>query len=221
MKKLGLYFIGIILLVGLILPISAQETKSFEDVLKDYGFQEKMVFNDGNYTSYEVEGIPAYKFTYIMDIEFSQHPLRYFLNLFGLWYQTKTVRVPAIDMTDEGWIQNAHLFIIPKEEFIDELLMEHGIKEKDVTEIKIVDNNGLPGYRIQTNILEPVTLKGEGIYTSILVPAIELGNEFGGGKTQCIDGKLMVIKPKTAGQLGGLWGGSGSSSALQIEGECS
>lgn len=204
MRKTGLFIFGVVLLLSMISSVSAQEAKSFEDVLRDYGMKEDLVFNDGSYTSYEVEGIPSYKFTYIMDIEFSQHPLGYFLNIFGLWYQTKTVRVPAIDMTDEEWIQNAHLFIIPKEEFIEELLMEYGIRKRELVEIVVVNQEGgLPSYSIQSNI------KGrtpDGSDMKVSVPAIEMGSWHG---TECINGKLTVVERKTAGQLWELWGFGG------------
>ncbi len=204
MIKGKVFLFGLVLLLVMLPIINAQETKSFEEVLGDYGMKEDMVFDEGNYTSYEVEGIPSYKFVYIVDQEFGTHPVRFILQFFGFWVETKTVRIPAIDMTNEEWLQNAHLFIRPIEEFKREVvIIDMQIKEEEIEEITIFDHNGIPGYRIQPNKAD-----------AILYPAIELG--FDGGMKK-INGKQTFVEYKTGKQLWNLWNGGDFSSTDELD----
>lgn len=149
--------------------ISDTNIKEFDDVLTDYGIEKWQII--GDYKLIETEEIPIYEFDFIWKVDIDNifsKILGYFKKIFRI--SRTSVKVPAVEMSDEDWIEYGHLFIRP----IKDVLARYHMKEKDVLEYKLTNKNGLPSYWIKTKMIEPGP-DGEPWNVRMTVPAIYMG----------------------------------------------
>lgn len=147
--------------------------KPFEDVITNYGIEKWQVNSEyelikfGEVSVYE---IPIYEFTFIWKVDLDSVWSRTLGRFKKIFHVNKiTVKVPAVEMSDEDWKQYGSSFILP----VENVAERYSINNINDFEYELTTNNDLPAYSFKEK--EP-QLTADGIAPNdISVPAIYLG----------------------------------------------